>query len=115
MGIIGAAFVDIAGWSFSWPVREMVTTAIPCLLILGLGYRVVISTQNRRAFVRCAPVVALVAMGWLIGLWLVDLFLDNQAKVHTFLQFWADVRFYLGWALGLSLAPSPSDQSAQPK
>ena len=104
-----------AGWLFSWSVREAITTIIPCLLILGLGYRRVIGPPEEPALGRCARVVAFVGAGWLIGARLVDLFLDNRARVYATPEFWVDARFYLGWTLGLLLAPSPSTRPPQPK
>jgi hypothetical protein len=109
-GIIGGASAGIAGHLFSWSGQEVITTTIPCLLILGLGYRRVTEEPKRRAFVRCAPVVALVGAGWLIIALLLDIILSDQAKLYTAAQFWVDARFYLGWALGLTLAPSPSSE-----
>ena len=42
---------------------------------------------------------------------LVDLVLGrfrlDQFKLYSSFNFWADARFYLGWSLGLLLAPSP--------
>lgn len=90
-------------------------TIIPCLLILGLGYRRIMNPPDRLALRRCAGVVALVAAGWLIGAWLVNLFLVDQAKVYTIPEFWVDARFYLGWAFGLFLAPSPSHRTPEPE
>ncbi len=115
IGLIAGASPGIAGWLFSWSGHEVITTIIPCLLILGLGYRRVMSPPDRLALRRCGGVVALVAAGWLIGAWLVDLFLVDHAKVYTTPEFWVDARFYLGWAFGLLLAPSPSHGTPQPE
>ena len=115
MGLVAAASAGIAGWLFSWSRLDVITTAIPCLLILGLGYRRVIGAPERLAFLRCAPVVALVGAGWLIGAWLACQFLGNRTQFYTTPQLWVDARFYLGWALGLLLAPSPSPSRPQPK
>jgi hypothetical protein len=115
IGVIAGASAGIAGWLFSWSVREVITTIIPCLLILGLGYRRVIGPPEEPALGRCARVVAVVGAGWLIGARLVDLFLDNRAKVYATPEFWVDARFYLGWTLGLLLVPSPSARTPQPK
>jgi hypothetical protein len=108
MGIIGGASAGIAGLLFSWSGPEVVSTTIPCLVILGLGYRQVIHRSKQRAFARCAPIVALVGAGWLTIALLLDTFLTDQAKLYTAAEFWVDLRFYLGWALGLTLAPLPS-------
>jgi hypothetical protein len=91
----------------------VITTSIPCLLILGLGYRCITKEPTHLALVRCAPVIALVAGGWLISAVLFDTLIDvnlfGQPKLYTQAELWADVRFYLGWAMGLILAPPPSN------
>lgn len=115
IGLIAGASPGIAGWLFSWSGHEVIMTIIPCLLILGLGYRRIMNPPDRLALRRCAGVVALVAAGWLIGAWLVNLFLVDQAKVYTIPEFWVDARFYLGWAFGLFLAPSPSHRTPEPE
>jgi hypothetical protein len=116
MGIIGATSTGIAGWLFSWSRHEVITTAVPCLLILGLGYRQVTTERLGHALARCAPIVALVATSWLTIVLLLDALLGFfhllQFKLYTAADFWVDVRFYLGWTLGLMLAPSLYDASS---
>ena len=116
MGIIGAASPGIAGWLFSWSWLEVITTTIPSLLILGLGYRRITRLPEGPTFARCAPSVALVAAGWLIIALLLDSLFGfyhlGQFKLYTAGDFWIDVRFYFGWTLGLMLAPSPYDAIA---
>jgi len=111
MGIIGAGSAAIAGWLFSWSAQEVFATAVPCLLILGIGYRRLAEEPRSRGFARCAPAVVLVAAGWLTIALALDAALGlyhlNQFKLYTTADYWVDVRFYLGWALGLVLAPSP--------
>jgi hypothetical protein len=113
IGLIGGASPGIAGWLFAWSGHTVITTSIPCLLILGLGYRCITKEPTHLALVRCAPVIALVAGGWLISAVLFDTLIDvnlfGQPKLYTQAELWADVRFYLGWAMGLILAPPPSN------
>jgi hypothetical protein len=117
-GLIGGASAGIVGWLFAWSAPEVITTAIPSLAILALGYRRVADEPGPGAFLRCAPVVALVAASWLSLALLLDALLDEQAKFYPPAQVWVDARFYLGWALGLLLAPAPrtcrSDKTAEP-
>jgi hypothetical protein len=117
-GLIGGASAGIVGWLFAWSAPEVITTAIPSLAILALGYRRVADEPGPGAFLRCAPVVALVAASWLSLALLLDALLDEHAKFYPLAQVWVDARFYLGWALGLLLAPasraSRSDKTAEP-
>src|SRR5271170_4302817 len=111
MGIFGGVSTGIAGWVFSWSGRAVITTAIPCVLILGLGYRQATKEPRPRAFLRCARSVALVAAIWLASALLLDAILNfyrvDQLRLYDASSFWTDVRFYLGWSAGLVLAPFP--------
>jgi hypothetical protein len=110
-GIIAGASSLIAGWMFSWGAIEVITTAVPCMFILILGYNQAIKQPRRRAFARCAQTVALLAAIWLATSLLVDIVLDfcdvDKLRLYSPSGFWGDVRFYFGWALGLALAPFP--------
>jgi hypothetical protein len=113
IGTIAAASAGFAGWLFSWSVQEVVTTTIPCLLILGFGYRRILREPKLGVFKRCARVVFFTAAGWLSVALLFDAVLGrfdlDQAARYSAAHFWMDVRFYLGWAIGLVFAPSPFD------
>ena len=110
-GIIGGASSCIAGWLFSWSAREVIATTIVCLFILGLGYREIIREPGGDIFARCARRVAFVATIVFATALLLDVafqFLGvEQFKLYSLSLFWVDVRFYMGWTLGLLLAPSP--------
>ena len=111
MGIIGGASAGIAGWLFSWSAQEVIATTIACLLILGLGYRQVMGGPGRDLFARCARYVALVAAIGLAAALLLraafHIFNIGQFSLYSTSLLWLDARFYLGWTLGLLLAPSP--------
>ena len=118
MGVLAAASPAVAGWLFSWSWLQITTTAIPCLLILSLGYRSIIRWSERFTFARCAPSVALVAGIWLTIALLIDTFLRlyelPQLRLYgSVADFWMDARFYLGWILGLILVPPPYDEGPQ--
>jgi hypothetical protein len=106
LGILAALSPCLAGWTFAWPLRTVVTTAVPSLLVLGLGYR----RTMQSSLARRRWLVAWVAMVWLAtALVLVEVlgWLGfDQLKPYNALSFWMDVRFYLGWTSGLMLAPS---------
>lgn len=111
LGLLAAASAGIAGWLFAWSRLEVIATAIPCVVILGLGYRRVASGTPGGAFARCAPVVAGVAAVWLAAAVLLDILLSSTGfagpRLYPAADFWVDARFYLGWTLGLMLAPTP--------
>lgn len=111
MGVFGGAASLLAGWLFGWQWQSVVTTSIPCLAILGLGYRRLLQEPEQHGFARYARVVALVATVWFAAALLFDAALTFYAADHLALydatDFWTDVRFYIGWVLGLTLAPWP--------
>jgi len=113
LGIIAGASSCVAGWLFSWSVQEVVGTTVAGLLILCLGYRQVVRKPSRDIFVRCARSVAAAATILLAMALLLDSAFDfyhiRQFQLYSVSEFWTDVRFYLGWTLGLLLAPSPYD------
>jgi hypothetical protein len=116
MGIIAGASSCLAGWLFVWSTQAVITTTIPCLAILALGYRQLLRHPGRRGLTHCAHGVALVAAVWLAIALLADAVLAfshfDRFGLYNASRFWMDVRFYLGWTLGLMLVPSPYGQPA---
>ena len=112
VGIIAAVSPCIAGWLFAWSLHSVFTTAVPTLVILALGYRRMVLWPAPIGFARLVRTVAWVAIVWLPTALLVDLLLGwvrlDQFKLYSSFNFWMDARFYLGWSLGLLLAPSPN-------
>ncbi len=108
--IVAVASPFVAGWLFAWSTLSIVTTLIPCLVILALGYRQ-LTREPLDDLSRCAGIVAVVGAGWLACALLADsvlaLFHLRQFRLYTISGYWTDLRFYLGWSLGLMLAPSP--------
>jgi hypothetical protein len=106
LAIVAAGSPWIAGWFFSWSIRAVITTTIPGLLILGFGYRPVM----RGDLSHCVGVVAGIALTWLAFALIFDqvvqLFHAHELTFYDSSRFWIDVRFYLGWMLGLMLAPT---------
>jgi hypothetical protein len=110
-GVIAAASPFVAGWLFGWSVRDVVTTAIPCLLILALGYPRVRGELKPSFLARHAPMVGLVAASWLFLTLLVDVGLGffhvKHLRLYDVSRFFIDLRFYFGWAAGLVFARFP--------
>jgi len=109
LGVIAAASPGLAGWLFSWPLHEVMTTAVPCWLILGFGYRQLAKAADQHGFARIWRIVALVGALWLAGTMLIDaalgLFQAAPWKLYETRLLFIDLRFYLGWTIGLALAP----------
>lgn len=104
-GVIAASSPFVAGWLFAWSARDVITTAIPCLLILALGYPRVRGELKLTFLARHAPMVALVAASWLIVALLVDVGLGffhiKHLRLYNSSRFFIDLRFYFGWTAGL--------------
>jgi hypothetical protein len=111
MGVFGGTSPLLAGWLFDWPLQSVITTSIPCLVILGLGYRRLLQEPGEHGFARFARLVALVAAIWLASALLFDaalrVYQEDNLALYDATDFWTDVRFYVGWVLGLMLAPWP--------
>ncbi|HUC17993.1 MAG TPA: hypothetical protein VMA37_09935 [Acetobacteraceae bacterium] len=111
LGIAAAASSLLASWLFRWTAQETVTTIIPCLVIQLLGYRAVGGEPRERAFIRCAWSLARVAAVWFLFALVLDAVLGfahlSRYAPYDPTAFWIDVRFYLGWMLGLLFAPFP--------
>ena len=111
MGVFGGTSPLLAGWLFDWPLQSVITTSIPCLVILGLGYRRLLQEPGEHGFARFARLVALVAAIWLASALLFDaalrVYQEDHLALYDATDFWTDVRFYVGWVLGLTLAPWP--------
>ena len=112
LGIAAAASSFIAGWWFDWGVTTTLTTAIPCLVIQALGYRHARAAQADAGFARYAPTLAIVAVVWLLFApvhdALVPLWRGSWAPLYSVTDYFIDVRFYIGWFLGLLLTRSPA-------
>jgi hypothetical protein len=87
------------------------TTAVPCCLIVLLGARVVVRRWDSGTFPTLAKLTAGVAGGWMMLAWLADLGAWQMggpgSQLYAPDAFYDDLRFYLGWSLGLSVAPNP--------
>lgn len=107
LGVLAVLSPLVAGWLFSWDAISVVSTAIPALAILGFGYWQGGSPRLRHR----AGMVLWVGIAWLLVALLVDESLGllglASFDLYDSASFWVDVRFYLGWTLGLLLVPTP--------
>jgi hypothetical protein len=94
---------------FGWSTKTILDTIIPCAIVLALGYRAVAKRPTNRALARCARIVAVVGVVWIGAALVIDVVLGffhlDPFKLYSAPDVFADMRFYLGWTLGLLLAP----------
>jgi hypothetical protein len=117
-GIVAAASSFVAGWVFDWGITTTLTTAIPCLFIQGLGYRQARAAADDVTFARLAPTLAVVAIVWLLASPAYDALADlwkggGWTPLYSAADYFVDVRFYVGWFLGLLLTHSPSGNALE--
>jgi len=109
LGVLAVLSPLAAGWIFGWDSEAVLTTTVPGLSILFLGYRRhrLDPEANLRSY---APIVAAVAAVWLIAAILVDAVIfavtGRPAALYRWADLFVDLRFYIGWTLGLVLAPA---------
>jgi hypothetical protein len=109
MAALAAMSPLVAGWAFHWSVLGIVATEITALAILLLGLRAVPRLPEARLFRRCAAIVAGVAAAWLLLVLLADALSHalGSRPLYGLARAGIDLRFYLGWVVGLLLAPFP--------
>jgi hypothetical protein len=115
-GILAGAWVVAVGLHYEWAWRDIVTTALPCFAIIALGTRLVAQRWDDETFLHLALLTAVVAAGWFALAWLAQggawLFGASDFRIYSGDRFWEDLRFYLGWSLGLAVAPNPVPPAA---
>jgi hypothetical protein len=115
-GILAGAWVVAVGLHYEWAWRDIVTTALPCFAIIALGTRFVAQRWDDETFLHLALLTAVVAAGWFALAWLAQggawLFGASDFRIYSGDRFWEDLRFYLGWSLGLAVAPNPVPPAA---
>jgi hypothetical protein len=113
-GIVAVVSSGLAGWIFGWTVPAVVTTAVPSLTIQFWGYQLIGPSSRDAGFARHAGRVAVVAVLWLALASLARVLLAalhvGNLSPYTYSGLLVDFRFYLGWVLGLLLAPSSNER-----
>jgi hypothetical protein len=108
-----AAIALVAGYltavAFEWQARVLLTTIIPALAILIAGCLIVREHWDTTTFGRCARATAVIALTWLVltgalqaALWLANV---QAFRIYERSELWSDLRFYIGWVIGLFVAP----------
>ncbi|MGG5817483.1 hypothetical protein [Falsiroseomonas sp. HW251] len=110
VALVGAWTVA-TGIHFDWGWPVTLTSAVPCTLLAGLGARIALRRWDASTFPALARLTAWVTGGWLVFAWAADAVATSLGGAR--LDFYAsdalddDLRFYLGWTLGLFVAPDP--------
>jgi len=104
------AIVSI-GFVFDWGADDIFTTTVPCVSILFGGFYVMRRHRGHRALLRGTTMTAAIAIIWLASMGslqaVLSLFATTTLHVYTWSEYTIDCRFYLGWLIGLAVAPSP--------
>jgi hypothetical protein len=115
--ILGGVWVVAVGLHYAWAWRDIVTTSTPCFAIIALGTRFVAKRWDDETFLHLALLTAIVAACWLVLAWLAEsgawLLGAPDFHIYGWERFWEDFRFYLGWSLGLAVAPNPVPRGAR--
>ena len=102
----------VAGILYGWPWLEVIVTAIPCCVIALLGTRIIHDHRTPWRVFALARVVGVVGAGWLCFIWAMGWIGARGGypalEVYSPAQLAEDARFYLGWFLGLCVAPNPA-------
>jgi hypothetical protein len=116
-GILAGAWVVAVGLRYEWAWREIGTTSIPCFAIIALGTGFVVMRWDDETFLHLAVLTAAVAASWFVLAWLAEsgasLLGAPDFHIYSWDRFWEDFRFYLGWSLGLAVAPNPVPRAAR--
>jgi hypothetical protein len=100
------------GWYYGWPQRDIVMTLLPCLVLIPLGQHFVAREWNDDIFLHLAGTMAAFIALWLASTWVLEAVL-TKAGVTAFQLYRTgdlgdDFRFFLGWVIGLVIAPRPA-------
>ena len=91
----------IVCWVFSWSWQSAVTGFVPTVLIMAISLRP--AERGVAGFARLAWIVGVVSVLWLVF----AAALSPVAPLYSAADLWVDARFYLGWVIGLLVAPDP--------
>jgi hypothetical protein len=112
---IMAGVAVIAGYAialvFGWDARSLLTSEIPAICVLIAGSIIVRQQWDAATFQRCARATGVIALTWLVVTGAVQGVLSlarvEAFRIYEWTEFWSDLRFYIGWVIGLFIAPAP--------
>ena len=109
--LMALASIGLVGPVFDWNAIDTTTTVVPCVCVLFGGYYVMRRYPEDAAFSRCTRLTLVIAVVWLVVTGVLQAFLSLFAvkalRAYTWTEYAIDFRFYLGWVIGLVVAPKP--------
>lgn len=112
LALVAALSPFAAGWLFGWSPQTLIAAAVPCLAIFGLGYRQIRAGDRLNGFSGCARVLLGVAIVWFAVAVAFDAIVSalhaGWLALYGPTELLVDLRFYVGWLIGLLLVPIPS-------
>ena len=110
-GIAAAAWVVGSGWYLGWPYADIAKTFLACVVLIPLGQRYVARHWGVDTFHRLSIGMVAFIVPWIAITPLAELALRQVGFKHvpidSLSSLAVDLRFYLGWAIGLAVAPNP--------
>ncbi|WP_266182369.1 hypothetical protein [Dyella humicola] len=103
--------IPLIGVIFDWDWNDIFTTTVPCACILLAGF---ISKQKSKEpwnLSQCVKLTTVIALIWLVSTGLLQLTLLLASKplvIYSWSEYTIDIRFYVGWVIGLAIAPKPT-------
>ncbi len=108
---VAAIWILGIGWYYGWSARDIVMTSLPCIAIIPLGQRYIRRNWHETTFRNLAIGLAGFMLTWQLLALLLQVVLRlagvTGAPFYALTDLGDDFRFYLGWAIGLVLAPNP--------
>ena len=105
------------GWYYAWPSRDIAMTSIPCIALIPLGQIYLAREWGEAVFRNLGLGLAAFIATWMAMTLLLQQGLGPQGiagvQLYAAGDFGDDFRFYLGWAIGLAIAPHPERAPAQ--
>lgn len=102
----------VVGLIWGWSRQELVMTSIIGCLIAAAGTWEVLRASHLALTVRLARMVVVVSVGCIAAALLIQLimgwFSGSAVRFCTMANAAEDLRFYLGWSLGLMFSPDPT-------
>jgi hypothetical protein len=114
-GILTCLWVIAIGFYYVWEWRDIIRTAVPSAAISVVGVLSISASWDKQTPAQLASLIALVALCWFVVLGVAQgaaWSFGASVRIYTWEEFGEDFRFYLGWALGVAVAPSPLRASA---